>query len=670
MVRAWAGTAVVLVVPGAIAAYALRLRFRCLSTWAAIPGFSLAVIFVIAEAVDLVRLPFNLASASVAAVALAGAAFAWQRRRPFAPLGERVPTASSSGSPAADAVRADELDDPSTLVAKRLAAGLLAVGIGAAVLIFLLGISGHALVPPEIDASNHGFFVARVLHSSSVDVSKVVVSDPSGTYGSAAFYPLGAHAAAALAVRLAGADVGRVLVVFDIAFASIVLPLGMYVLARTLARKKPLVAGFAALAVPALVLFPFGSIGYGDVPLVMGMALVPISVVFLRRALTESGDTRRLQVEAVIAGGLLLFAATVVHTSQVPLILMFVVLLVLEDAWRSRSTSAIRASIKPGVAIAAVVLLLAAPTLKLLVSGVSERSSITLATRLSTATAVGRIVTLQIPQTPTRQPAFAVLALVGIVIWLWRRRPAWVLAYAIVLGITLLVWVSDNWLSKLLGVPWYHSTARLGFNQAFFVPFFAGVALAALVDVVVRSSRSVSPRILIGSCVAVAVLFGAVVGYDSSRSSTDLLRTLFEADARVTPDSNAAFAFLRRRIKPDEVVVNDINADGSLWMYAQADLRPLFAVHPISSDRAALADWDARTYLVKHIDDLDVDLRADALRKRYHAGWVYFDEQLFDLFHHTMQLDTLKHDPRLHLAFERGTVHVFRILDGPGTSPT
>ncbi|MDQ1477127.1 MAG: hypothetical protein QOE62_2356, partial [Actinomycetota bacterium] len=232
MVRAWAGTTVVLVVPGAIVAYALRLRFRCLSTWTAIPGFSLAVIFVIAEAVGLVGLPFNVASASVAVVALAGAAFAWRRARVSPPVTEQVPTASAG----ADATRTEQPDDPSTVVAKRLAAGLLAVGIGAAVFIFLLGISGHALVPPEIDASNHGFFVARVLHSSSVDVSKVVVSDPSGAYGSASFYPLGAHAAAALAVRLAGADVGRVLVVFDIVFASIVLPLGMFVLARTLAR--------------------------------------------------------------------------------------------------------------------------------------------------------------------------------------------------------------------------------------------------------------------------------------------------------------------------------------------------------------------------------------------------------------------------------------------------
>src|ERR1700682_785605 len=99
MVRAWAGTAVVLVVPGAIVAYALRLRFRRLSTWAAIAGFSLAVIFVIAEGVGLVGLPFNVASASTAVLALAGAAFAWSSTRVPPPVTEQVSTASAGADP-------------------------------------------------------------------------------------------------------------------------------------------------------------------------------------------------------------------------------------------------------------------------------------------------------------------------------------------------------------------------------------------------------------------------------------------------------------------------------------------------------------------------------------------------------------------------------------------
>jgi hypothetical protein len=242
-----------------------------------------------------------------------------------------------------------------------------------------------------------------------------------------------------------------------------------------------------------------------------------------------------------------------------------------------------------------------------------------------------------------------------------------VVAYLILAAITLVVWVSNGSLSKLLGVPWYHSTARLSFNQTFFAPFFAGVALAALVDALARLGRGRSPQRLLACSLAVAVAFGATVGYNAYRSSTDLLRHAFERNARVTPDSRAAFGWLHRHIGPGEVVVNDLNADGSLWMYALDDVPPLFAVRPISTDRAALADWDARKYIAQHIDRLGIDPRVDALLQRFHGRWVYFDEQLFDLFHHTMRLGALVANPRLRQVFQRGTVHVFRIVD-PSTS--
>ncbi|MDQ1458060.1 MAG: hypothetical protein QOH28_3680 [Actinomycetota bacterium] len=655
MLRACAGTAAVLVVPGAVVAWLLRLRFRTLATWAAIPAFSLATVFVVAEAVDLVGLSFDVATVSVVVGALAALAFARRHRTRRAELlADAIDETRSRGV----------ADDSRDVVAKRIALSLLLLAIAGGILIWVRGVDGHALVPPEVDASNHGFFVARVLDSSSVDVSKVVVSDATGTYRSASFYPLGAHASAAVAVRVAGADVGRVLLVFDIVFASVVLPLGMFVLARMLARDAPLVAGFTALAVPALVLFPYGSIGYGDVPLVMGMALVPITVVVAMSVLTtEEEGARRPSVESVIAAGILLFAAIVVHTSQLPLILVLVGLLVLERAWRARSARILRTCLVPGLGVGVVVVVLFAPTLRMLVTGVSERSSIFLTTHLSVRSAVGRILSLQIPQSPTPQVLLAVLALVGVAVRVWHRRPAWVIGYALVLGVTLLVWVSNGSLSNAVGLPWYHSSARLSFNQAFFVPFFAGVALAFLVDGVSRLGKANALNRLVVASVLVALVFSTTVGYHGYRASTRLLRRSFKVDARVTHESEAAFAWLREHSSRSDVVVNDVNADGSLWMYALEGLHPLFAVGPIFSDRAAVADWNDRKYLVEHINQLGIDRHTDELVRRYDARWVYFDEQLFSLFHHTMRLDALRRNGRLQLAFERGTVHVFRIVD-------
>jgi hypothetical protein len=668
MVRAWAGTAAVILIPGALIATLARLRMRSVSTWAAIPGFSLAAVFVAAQVIDLLGVPFNVTSVAICVIVLAAATYAVARvrTRGLAPRAPDVATTTESPARAGALAARDRGAPPAREAAERhFAFGMLLAGIAAGLLIFAVGIGSHGRVPPEVDASNHGFFVARVIHSESVDVSKVVVSDPSGAHGSASFYPLGMHASAAIAARISGADVGRVLVAFDIVFACIVLPLGMYSLARALAHRRPLIAGFTALAVPTLVLFPVASIGFGDVPLVMGMALVPITVVTMRRALADGVDgSRAARISAIVAAGLLLFAATVVHTSQVPLILMLTALLLLEQAWRTHSVSILRACVGPALAVAAVVVILLAPTLKRVVSGVSERSSIFLTTRVSTASAVRRIATLQTPQ-PPRQLLLAALVFAGVAIWLWRRRPAWVVGYVILAAITVLVWVSNGALSKLVGVPWYHSTARLSFNQAFFAPFFAGVALAAIVDAFVGRDRARSSPRLAVACLAVAVVFAATVGYNAYRSSTDLLRDSFEANARVTPDSEAAFSWLHQHAAGGDVVVNDVNADGSLWMYALDDVPPLFAVQPISTDRAAQADWNARKYIVQHINRLGVDPRVDALLRRFHARWVYFDERLFGLFRHTMQLDALEHNPRLQIAFERGTVHVFRITAAP-----
>ena len=49
------------------------------------------------------------------------------------------------------------------------AALAIATGLG----ILVRSIGSHDLVPPEIDASNHGFFVARVVETQSLDLRHV-----------------------------------------------------------------------------------------------------------------------------------------------------------------------------------------------------------------------------------------------------------------------------------------------------------------------------------------------------------------------------------------------------------------------------------------------------------------------------------------------------------------
>ena len=94
----------------------------------------------------------------------------------------------------------------------------------------------------------------------------MLTSDAGGTHAVANYYPLALHASAAVSTRLVGSDVGRVLVAYIVLFSAVVLPVGMFVLARTLAPTRPLIAGFTALVVPLLMLFPYFTAVSGDVP--------------------------------------------------------------------------------------------------------------------------------------------------------------------------------------------------------------------------------------------------------------------------------------------------------------------------------------------------------------------------------------------------------------------
>src|SRR3954462_893955 len=122
MLRACMGSAVVLVVPGAAVASLLRLRLCSLTTWAAIPAFSIATVFVIAEVVDLVGVPFNVASVSAGVIVLMGLALV-RRREPRGAGTFDDARRSRAGGPAEGAV------------ARRIALGMLVLAIAVGILI-------------------------------------------------------------------------------------------------------------------------------------------------------------------------------------------------------------------------------------------------------------------------------------------------------------------------------------------------------------------------------------------------------------------------------------------------------------------------------------------------------------------------------------------------------
>jgi hypothetical protein len=166
------------------------------------------------------------------------------------------------------------------------------------------------------------------------------------------------------------------------------------------------------------------------------------------------------------------------------------------------------------------------------------------------------------------------------------------------------------------------------------------------------------------------VLFVAVIGISAYRTSVSFLRSAFSVkvntfgnQARVDGNSEAAFEWLDGHAGDDDVVVNEPNVDGSLWMYAQHNVTPLIGLRPVGPlpDRSASEDWDGRRYVVRHIHELGENPRVGQLVRKYRARWIYFDTRRFPLTSHEIRIDEIRRNQRIREVLHRDTVHVFEI---------
>jgi hypothetical protein len=675
---AYLGVAVVLTIPGVLIAYLLRLRLGMLRTWAAVPLFSLTSVFVLGELTALIGAPFGIPAFVAMLVTLGGAALTKAIR--------------------ARATRAIDLRDErpaspdgSTLEVW-IARSLLVLGISVGAFIWWRGLQDVPLVLPGGDGTRHGFMVGRILYEHSVDPSDVLVLDPGGAHQVVDFFPLGGHASAAMAAGLMSIDAGQALVALTVVFAVVVFPMGMFVLARFLAPDWPLVAGFTALAVPTLTLFPYAVIADGKAFAIVGMAMVPASIVLIAGVVLSTGASSRSLAQTAVnhaPAALALLGLTSVHSSELPLVLFLVLLLVLERAWHHRRARVLRDALIHSLIVALLGLALFAPTLGALVGGGRERSSVR-AVGLTSGTAwtdlVGPVLTLRtylppegfasaLPGLPSvRQILLATFAFMGAAIWLRYRGGAWVVGWVTVIVLSLFASTTDNRFVRILTFPWYSGSIRINWNQAFFVSLFAAVPLALAV---VAMARMLRRRVaIVPAAVVVVALFVAFLGVTAYSTSVSFLRTAFAVEvntfgnqARVDEDSEAAFQWLDAHTGPDDTVVNEPNVDGSLWMYTQHGVKPLLGLRLVGSSpsQSASQDWDDRNYLVRHIEQVGENPRVDQLARKNRSRWIYFDERTFPLERHDLKIDAIRGNPRISEVFHRNAVHVFRIdiaLDG------
>lgn len=360
--------------------------------------------------------------------------------------------------------------------------------------------TGRAGTPEQSnDSPFHLSAIARVADRG--DGSWQVVR---GTTGHSGFYPPLFDDVAALLVRITHLDVVSAANTLLLLVVALVWPLGVDALVRTILtagggsspRWHPERVGRAAAMalVPATAVFPAQLLQFGALwPNLLGIALLPVviaALVDLTYPRGRTGERASLWTPALdwTVLGLGSLALGLAHPSA---LLSFGVLagaLVAAGLWRWGRAS-LQAGRRGRVLLLAGVALGGAVLVAALVGRSAALSSVTsfVADQPWTlpealARAAGGDLVLGI-----RRPAAGVLALVGVVSCLVRRRHRWlVVGWALAVTQVVLAGAVDSPVTALLTGAWYHETARLSAASA-----VATLALAAIgaVSIAVWLSR-------------------------------------------------------------------------------------------------------------------------------------------------------------------------------------
>jgi hypothetical protein len=303
-------------------------------------------------------------------------------------------------------------------------------------------------------------------------------------------------------------------------------------------------------------------------------------------------------------------------------------------------------------------LVIFAPTLSALIQGGSERSEFSDRAPTSLETILGPLLTLQFP-VGVRQGWLALLALAGILLLMWQRRLwSWVLGCLVVVALTLVAATTQQGIAALT-VPWYRQSERVAYNLAFFVPVFGGIALGSLIGWL-NARLSDSPLTLAG-CAAAGLTFVVVaVGLHAGDAAEDQVRTSTTPPFQpIGQDSLAAFRYLKSHAGRG-LVLNDVNSDGSLWMYAFRGVQPLFALAPNAEDKRS-GEYRRRRYIHDRIQEAGSDRRLDRLMHAYGVNYVYWGRTTYFDSNHEIDVDALRRSPGLDEVFTSDSAFVFRV---------
>lgn len=518
---------------------------------------------------------------------------------------------------------------------------LLLLSAGAGLVIWRLAIPSLQRVLPDADGTNHGTFASRILHLGTIDPQIVTAGDLAGGPRGGHYYPLTLHLATALISELTGADVNTVLTVGFVLAASVVLPVGTYLLTRRLIPSLGQSAAIAGLISVCFPWFPYSAI-WGAVPLIVGMGFVPVAV----DSLLDLHAPRRARAGVLV--GMALFGIFTTHNSELVTVVLFAAILAVWEVRIGRGR--IRAIGTLWGAAAIVALFLVAPILGQIVHGASESTTF-LGNGASQVSAPVRTAIF------VANPVVLLLAIAGLSMAV--RAPAargWVVCL-IAVSLLQLGTVARIPGLTLLTTPWYSNWVRVSYLFSYFEASFAAVAVAWLIQGlrrIGRPRRNLAMRKVglgIGCLIALTVPLAAIVTAGGQYQVSSLDGT----------DQRAAFAWLAGHTRPGERVLNQF-IDGSGWMETLAGVAPVFPVNPWTPPLDPQSVWGDRWYLLTHAAQIGTDPRAARAARTWNVRYVYVNNETFGHLKPRLSVSALAKNDAYRAVWTSGPATIFEIV--------
>ncbi len=520
-----------------------------------------------------------------------------------------------------------------------------AAGGGIVALLTAWAAGVQSIRPPNDDSMNHAWFVTRILETSSVDASGVLVSDLILGSPAATYYPLSWHALVAAMAELSGASVAAAMTACFVLTSAVCLPLGMLAITRRLYPGHPTAAVLAPLVAACVATFPYGPISWGGLVLLTVLCLVA-GVLELALWSAEASTTRW---GAAISVGLAVAGLGYGHPSVLAFAVLLAALLIVVPLDSRGSRSALLAAAARPAAVAVVVLV---PMATGLAGGAGERFLAESGSTIGWGTALRSTLTMAYSMAPP-WPIWLLVLWVGVAAAAVNRLAVgWLAAFGLMLAAECALLASNAPALEALTSPWYSQAYRFVYQAHLLaIPLAAlglTVAVAGLVRLVPPLAAS-APR------AAATALAAAVALVPAWAISASAVRGAYQDASVVSADDVAAYRWMAERLGAAERVLGD-PAQGTGWMYPEAGAVPVFGEKGLDWTSSR---WAGRWRLLEeaHLigSDPDVTRLADAWDVRFviaGSGWLVNHER-------TVDLEELKDAPGLREAYRSGPVVVY-----------